>query len=716
MTPNQLPDHFFKQIVETNWVAVMFADLKGNITYANNSACSLYGFEKKEMTGMLVDFLNADDFLNTETILNDILHEKKWSGEMMQKKKNGDVFPAFLTVSLVNDEEGNPYGFVSNSKDLTLEKEAEKNIKESGDTLKLLLDSLPIGIFILDHQGKPFYANNFTKVFAKQTHNLRIEDLDAMDKWEVFKQNTDTPYPFDELPINRALRGEKSNVTDLDIVLQNSRYHVSATAQPVYVNDKIKFSVSAFLDISEILNKQEEIERRENEIQALINSHDFYFFSVDKNHQVIRYNNAFKTRVESLGIDINGFNVKTIIPGEQLKEIEALYKTAFSGENVIDVRQFDAEESKQIYETKYAPIFRGEEVYAVSVISQNITKRLNNEVQLKEALCALSRRESEISSIINNTDAMILSIDKKYNVIECNNAFQQMVSKIFLVDDVKRTPMLNYIVSQSHAYVISLCARAFNGETVVDEYDYPTSNGRSVFETRYNPIVNNGEVIAISIFSQDVSSRKNSEKQLKAALDEKELLLNEVHHRVKNNLAIISSLLQLEELKTSNEEIKDILISSRNRIKSTALVHQFLYQNDSIEKIKFSEYVKEFINQIEKSLTTNKQIAISINGDDFDLGIEQAIPCGLILNELFTNSVKHAFPTHFDNAIINIHYLKKDNEVQLTFLDNGVGFDEEIAMTNSLGLTVVRTLVKQLRGTVSINTKKGAVFIICFPV
>lgn len=716
MTPNQLPDHFFKQIVETNWVAVMFADLKGNITYANNSACSLYGFEKKEMTGMLVDFLNADDFLNTETILNDILHEKKWSGEMMQKKKNGDVFPAFLTVSLVNDEEGNPYGFVSNSKDLTLEKEAEKNIKESGDTLKLLLDSLPIGIFILDHQGKPFYANNFTKVFAKQTHSLRIEDLDAMDKWEVFKQNTDTPYPFDELPINRALRGEKSNVTDLDIVLQNSRYHVSATAQPVYVNDKIKFSVSAFLDISEILNKQEEIERRENEIQALINSHNFYFFSVDKNYQIIRYNNAFKTRVESLGIDINGFNVKTIIPGEQLKEIETLYKTAFSGENVIDVRQFDAEESKQIYETKYAPIFRGEEVYAVSVISQNITKRLNNEVQLKEALCALSRRESEISSIINNTDAMILSIDKKYNVIECNNAFQQMVSKIFLVDDVKRTPMLNYIVSQSHAYVISLCARAFNGETVVDEYDYPTSNGRSVFETRYNPIVNNGEVIAISIFSQDVSSRKNSEKQLKAALDEKELLLNEVHHRVKNNLAIISSLLQLEELKTSNEEIKDILISSRNRIKSTALVHQFLYQNDSIEKIKFSEYVKEFINQIEKSLTTNKQIAISINGDDFDLGIEQAIPCGLILNELFTNSVKHAFPTHFDNAIINIHYLKKDNEVQLTFLDNGVGFDEEIAMANSLGLTVVRTLVKQLRGTVSINTKKGAVFIICFPV
>ncbi len=716
MTSNLLPDHFFKQIVETNWVAVTFADLEGNIIYANKSSCDLYAYEHDELIGKHVDIFNADDSLDTATIVNDIFSKGRWSGELIQRKKDGTNFPAFLTVWLINDQEGNPYGLVSNSKDLSEEKEADKKIQENNETLKLLLDSLPIGIFILNHEGKPYYANNFTKALAHKTPETKVEQLDGMNEWKVYKQYTDTPYPFKDLPITRALKGEKSTKTDLDILIENQRYHVSATAQPVYVNGKIKYAVSAFLDISEILDKQKEIERRESEIQALINSYDFYFFSVDKNFKIIRYNNTFKKSVGAGGIKIDGFNVKDIIPKSQLTEIEALYNLAFSGESITDIREYEAEEGYRTYETRYAPIYSRGEIYAVSVISENITKRIESENQLKEALSSLSRRESEISSIINNTDAMILSIDKKYNIIECNEAFLNMTLKNFNVKKLKGTSIFDYLLASSHNHLRALYKRVFDGETVVDEHGYETSNGYIVYETRYNPIVNRGKVIAISIFSQNISSRKNNEKKLKSALEEKELLLNEVHHRVKNNLAIISSLLQLEELKTSNKEIKDILISSQNRIKSTALVHQFLYQNDSIAKIKFSEYVKEFINQIEKSLISDKQINISIAGEDFDLDIEQAIPCGLILNELFTNSVKHAFPNTLIEANINIYFKKENGGVELTFSDNGVGFNDEVSTNNTLGLTVVKTLVKQLNGKVVINSKKGAVFSVSFPI
>lgn len=716
MTPNQLSDQFFKQIVETNWVAVTLADLQGNIMYANKSAYELYAFNEGEMVGRHVDVLNADDLLDTDNMIQDIISKGRWSGELTQKKKNGNPFPAFLTVWLIYDKDGKPCGLVSNSKDLTEEKDAEKKVQESNETLKLLLDSLPIGIFILDQEGKPYYANNFTKSLAHKTIETKVEDLDKMENWKIFKQNSDTPYSFNELPISRALQGEKSTVTDVDILIENHRYHVSATAQPVFVDGKIKYAVSAFLDISELLNKQKEIERRENEIQALINSHDFHFFSVDKNYKIIRYNNTFKERVEALGINIEDLNVKDIVPKNQLTEIEALYQAAFSGETVSDIRKYDAGEEYRTYETRFAPIYKGEEIYAVSVVSQNITKRIQNENQLKEALSSLSRRESEISSIINNTDALILSIDKAYKIIECNEAFQNMALKNFNVNELKGTSVLNYIIAPSQSHFKNLFKKAFDGETVVDEYNYPTSKGTSIYETRYNPIVNRGKVIAISIFSQNVSARKDSEQRLKAALEEKELLLNEIHHRVKNNLAIISSLLQLEELKTSNQEVKDILISSQNRIKSTALVHQFLYQNDSIAKIKFSEYVKEFINQIERSFVSDKQIKVSISGEDFDLDIEQAIPCGLILNELYTNSVKHAFPDASMDDNITIHFNKEIEKVQLIFSDNGVGFDKTVSSTNTLGLTVVKTLVKQLRGELVINSKNGAVFNISFPI
>ena len=714
MSSNRLSETFFKHIVESNWVAVTYADLTGVISYTNNAANKLYGYDKDELIGKNVDVFNADTNQITEVIINSIKETGGWEGEITQKKKDNTCFKAYLSVWLIKDEQGVPIGLASSSKDITEEKAIQEQLNRGKETVSLLLDSLPIGIYILDAEGKPFYANNFTKALSKTPESAKIEDLDDMNQWQVFKQNTDIPYPLEELPIIKALKGEKCTVSDLDIVVLNQRYHVSVTAQPVYVDNKIAYAVPTFLDISEILNKQKEIERRENEIQALINSHDFYFFSVDKNFKIIRYNNTFKTSIEAFGIvEVDGFDVKGIIPKEQLEEIIELYETAFSGETITDTRNYDAGGEYRTYETKYAPIFRGDEVYAVSVMSQNITKRINNENKLKEALNAVAQKESEIWSIINNTDAMILSIDKNYKIIEYNDAFSKMVSTHFEVKTLKGTYVLNYLIPSSHEHIKKMYDKAFGGETIIDEYSYQTSEGHLVFETRYTPIIIDNHIVAISIFSQNISYRKENEKRLKSALEEKELLLNEIHHRVKNNLAIISSLLQLEELKTSHKETKDILISSQNRIKSTALVHQFLYQNDSISKIQFKEYITEFISQVKRSLLSDLEIDITVGGEGFTLDIEQAIPCGLILNELFTNSVKHAFK-NVENPKINIILTKEVDAISVEFSDNGNGFAENISESNSLGMTVVKTLVKQLRGKLQMSSDQGAKFLITF--
>lgn len=222
-----------------------------------------------------------------------------------------------------------------------------------------------------------------------------------------------------------------------------------------------------------------------------------------------------------------------------------------------------------------------------------------------------------------------------------------------------------------------------------------------------------GEPVGLASNSKDISQQKLNEKKIKETLKEKELLLNEIHHRVKNNLTVISSLLQLEEIKSDNKETKEILTSSQNRIKSTALVHQFLYQNDSIANIQFKEYLEEFISQVSQSLITDVEVITNIIGDQFNLDIEQAIPCGLIINELYTNSIKHAFKG-IDSPSITITLHCTNNNVSITYEDNGIGIPTNVSTDDSLGMIVIQTLVKQLKGKFDIHVENGTKILISF--
>ena len=579
MADQLLNESIFKQIVETNWVAITYADLNGIVSYANKAAYQLYEYEEGELIGENVDIFNGDDNENTNEIVEKIKTTGIWKGILNQRRKDGTTFTAQLYVWLIKDKNGSPLGLASNSKDITLEIANQEKIKNSEKDLRLILNSLPIGVYILDREGKPFYTNNFTRTFAKKDIDTDVNNLDTSEKWKVYKRHSDEEYPLEELPIMRALKGENSSINDLDIDIEGNRYHVTSTGVALKDGNGIKYAISAFSDISDIVKK-------EAEITVLMNSQEFYFLSVNKNLEIIRYNKTFEQA-------INHNYPDQLKPGALISDF---------------------------------------------------------------------------------------------------------------IPDIEKKSTLN------------LYKKAFTGEVVIDERTYTTKGGDKVtFESRYAPIITKGKVFAISVTSLNITERKRKEDQLQKTLKEKKLLLNEIHHRVKNNLAIVSSLLQLEELKTDNNEIKDILISSQNRIKSTALVHQFLYQNDSIANIQFKEYVTEFISQIERSLLIDLDIKTTVNGNHFNLDIEQAIPCGLILNELFTNSIKHAFKG-VKNPEINITLKKAINTVSITFEDNGTGIPKDLNHSNSLGMTVVKTLVKQLKETLDVNSKNGAIFRITFEI
>ena len=214
------------------------------------------------------------------------------------------------------------------------------------------------------------------------------------------------------------------------------------------------------------------------------------------------------------------------------------------------------------------------------------------------------------------------------------------------------------------------------------------------------------------------SDRKHDEEQIRSSLKEKEILLGEIHHRVKNNMQIISSLLKLQSSKINDEKQVDIFKNAENRIRTMSLIHETLYQSKDFANVDFNGYVKSISNYLLRSyIVTSGAIKLNLEIEDITLGLDHAIPCGLIINELVSNSLKHAFPKGREGEIKIALRTINDHEVELTVSDDGVGIPREIDMGNpeTLGLELVQILAEnQLDGTLELERDGGTEFRIRF--
>jgi two-component sensor histidine kinase/CheY-like chemotaxis protein len=207
--------------------------------------------------------------------------------------------------------------------------------------------------------------------------------------------------------------------------------------------------------------------------------------------------------------------------------------------------------------------------------------------------------------------------------------------------------------------------------------------------------------------NQVMDALRQSEKSLSASLREKEALLKEVHHRVKNNIQIISSLLNLQTDYITDNRALEILNDSRNRVHSMALLHDKLYRSKDLTNIDFASYVRDLASYLIQSFTLFESlIDITIDINEIYLSVDTAIPLGLIINELLTNSLKHAFPEDRKGEIVISSHKTNERELSITFADNGVGFPKNLNFPNtqSLGLQLVETLIEQLHAAVEVES------------
>jgi two-component sensor histidine kinase len=215
----------------------------------------------------------------------------------------------------------------------------------------------------------------------------------------------------------------------------------------------------------------------------------------------------------------------------------------------------------------------------------------------------------------------------------------------------------------------------------------------------------------------NIAERQRAEEQLKASLSEKEVLLQEIHHRVKNNLQIMSSLLYLQSKKVHDQDSFEMFMESRNRIRSMALVHEKLYQSTNLSQINFAQYVRSLANYLFRSRGVDPNVIRLRNDvDEVYLSIDTAVPCGLIINELVSNALQHAFPDGRKGEISIEFHPAQDDKFTLTVRDDGVGFPQAADLTTaeSLGLQLVNTLVNQLEGTVEYDRNGGTTVKVVF--
>ncbi len=335
---------------------------------------------------------------------------------------------------------------------------------------------------------------------------------------------------------------------------------------------------------------------------------------------------------------------------------------------------------------------------------------------LREGLIArLSRSEEKFRTLFDSaTDALVVQ-DRDGKLIDVNSTAHEGLG-------YTRQEMLEMDISalyppQSAAQVLQMLERVRKGSPMVFESVHLRKDGTQMpVEVHSRLLDYDGKKVYFSVV-RDITERKKAEHMLEAAFHEKEILLREIHHRVKNNMAVIASFLNLQAHNSDSDEVKKILSESRNRIRSMALVHEKLYLTGNLANIDLRHYLESLLRELFSSYHMRvMDISYSLDVDDIEFDIRNTLTCGLIINELVSNAMKHAFEG-VENPAVRISLKAEGAAVVLTVSDNGRGISNDVNLNGekTLGLQIVDSLVGQLGGSLGVHRAEGTSFAVRFP-
>jgi PAS domain S-box-containing protein len=573
-------------LIDSSLDMICASDNQGYITEFNRAAQQTFGYAAEEVIGQHVSFLYQNPSQRIDVMDQLVEGEGNFQGEVINRKKNGDVFTALLSASILKDEKGKVIGSMGVSRDITDAKRAEKELRLNEEKYRAIYNQAYIGIALVG-------TDNDTYIDVNQ----RLCDMLGFSAEEMRRKT------------------------------------VQELRKPG--------------DLSRLPAGKEFIERG---FERIIDEH--------------RYGHR---------------NGSTVIVNVTISLVRS-------------------EDMKPLYF-----------VY----VYEDLTPKRRAEEQIRI-------QAAKLNAVFESSSHMIWTIDKNTRLTSFNQNQADWIKRHFGVTPYVGLSMGSgkMISTEEHnEFWNQKLALTFAGHSQSFEVAIEKDGQRSWREIFLNPIFDeNDRVVEISCIANDITDKKMVDEQIRLSLKEKEVLLKEVHHRVKNNLQVISSILNLQSSYVKDKRVLEILLESQNRIKSMAFVHESLYQTKDFSNISFREYVENISrNLVHSYAATDSPPLLNLDLDDIQLNLDTAIPCGLIINELLTNSLKYAFPVGKQGKI-DIMIREKGDNITINISDNGKGLPKEIDFRNteSLGLQLVVSLVEQINGKIKLDTKKGTKFTIEF--
>ena len=366
-----------------------------------------------------------------------------------------------------------------------------------------------------------------------------------------------------------------------------------------------------------------------------------------------------------------------------------------------------------VYQRDYLPSKGQQRI--IGIIASAIAVEENR----RQAEEALRENEERFRVFYESSPVGILSVDNRGKVIRSNRAFENIIG--YTESELVNMTFSDFTYPEDKTVGLEALMWMIEGtlESTHIEKRYVRKDGSILWANVTISSVRDSHGALTSTVSivEDITKRKRAEEQIVASLHEKEILLKEVHHRVKNNLQVISSLLSLQADRLKDDQLKPILAESQSRVRAMALVHEKLYRSENLSKINFGEYLKTMTDDLFRS-HGKPGVTVDVSMQAVLLQIDLAIPCGLIVNELVTNALKHAFPDGRKGTVTIALQKTGEATAELCVQDNGIGFPLGKALDQkaTMGMMLIDSLAEQVSGTVRVENSGGTRFTLTIPV
>ena len=543
---------------------------------------------------------------------------------------------------------------------------------------------------------------------AQQQFKYTLNKVQGMSIRMLYANEKDYDRVMSMLKEKQFFTGEIENID------AEGNVFTSLLSASVIRNQKgeIEGSMGVSRDITDFKLAEQELKDSEARYRDLFENATDFILNINDDGLLLYANNAFK---RTLGIDENeeGINFFDLIKGGKREFKYGILKGLSDGTHEMVLVAKSGEEI--IIQGNCSIRYKNGQADSVRGIFRDITSARVHEKKARE-------QTAKMISIFNSTENLMMwTIDKKGRITSFNTNFHACMRDDFSIEIQRKSNYLKQIVNSlnpaQHQSQLDSFKLAFKGRPQQFELPLLTESAKEVWHQIFlNPIYVDDDLDEISCLAYDISDRKEIDQKIRSSLREKEVLLQEVHHRVKNNLQVISSILNLQSSFVEDEKTLEILAESQNRIKTMSYIHETLYQTSDFSSIGFSEYIETLARNLHQSYSPrDSKIELDLQTEEIVLDLDQAIPCGLIMNELVSNALKYAFKGRTE-GVLSIRVSRNKEKVELEVKDNGIGLPEGFKPedSDSLGLYLVYALLEQLDAEITLSNSKGTGFLITF--